>query len=160
MCSVALGWALLAPGGPRGLAQTTQPAAKRKAKRPVPDRPSEPVEAAPRPSKDKYPSVEARVAAYREQLAAKKIKREDSRPYLIAGVEVLGISETTRGYTAFVRVEDETTLVVRAGMHFYDGVVERIEPGRIVFRLTNRRLVEKRYGQSIDASPNDAAPER
>lgn len=72
---------------------------------------------------------------------------------------MLGISESPRGLTAFIRVEDETTLVVRAGMRFYDGVLEKIEPNRLIFRLGNRRLVEKRYGQSIDASPGDAAPD-
>ncbi len=159
---LVVGTMLLALNSADGLAQTTRPAsAKRKSARPAatPDRPAAPVEAPPRPAKDKYPPVEARVAAYREQLEAKKIKREDTQPYLIAGVEVLGISESPRGLTAFIRVEDETTLVVRAGMRFYDGVLERIEPNRLIFRLSNRRLVEKRYGQSIDASPGDAAPD-
>ncbi|OYT71436.1 MAG: hypothetical protein CFK52_08045 [Chloracidobacterium sp. CP2_5A] len=157
--SAAVGWALLVLGESSGFGQTTRPAAKRKAARPAaPEgRPPGPVEAAPRVSKDKYPPVEARVAAYREQLEAKKIKREDTQPYLVASVEVLGISETARGYTAFIRVEDGTTLVVRAGMRFYDGVIERIEPGRILFR-TKRQLVEKRYGQAIDAEK--AAPDQ
>ncbi len=157
-----VGAALLVLGSVDGLAQTTRPAsARRKAVRPSapPDRPAVPAEAPSRPAKDKYPPVEARVAAYREQLEAKKIKREDTLPYLIAGVEVLGISESVRGVTAFIRVEDETTLVVRAGMRFYDGILERIEPNRLVFRLHNQRLVEKRYGHSIDASPGNTAPE-
>ncbi|AEP12953.1 hypothetical protein [Chloracidobacterium thermophilum] len=157
-----MGALLLALDSASGLAQTTRPAsAKRKAARPAatPGRPAAPAEAPPRPAKDKYPPVEARVAAYREQLEAKKIKREDTLPYLIAGVEVLGISESARGVTAFIRVEDETTLVVRAGMRFYDGVLERIEPNRLVFRLNNQRLVEKRYGHSIDASPGNTAPD-
>lgn len=161
--SLAVGAVLLAIGAVSGLAQTTRPAsAKRKAVRPpaTPAPPSEPVESLPRPTKDKYPPVEARVAAYREQLEAKKIKREDTQPYLITRVEVLGISESARGLTAFIRVEDETTLVVRAGMRFYDGVLERIEPSRLLFRLNNRRLVEKRYGHSIDASPGDTVPDR
>jgi hypothetical protein len=159
---LVVGTMLLTLNSADGLAQTTRPAsARRKSARPAatPDRPAEPVEAPPRPAKDKYPPVEARVAAYREQLEAKKIKREDTQPYLVAGVEVLGISESPRGLTAFIRVEDETTLVVRAGMRFYDGVLEKIEPNRLIFRLSNRRLVEKRYGQSIDASPGDAAPD-
>jgi hypothetical protein len=159
---LAVGALLLALDSASGLAQTTRPAsARRKSARPAatPDRPAAPAEAPSRPAKDKYPPVEARVAAYREQLEAKKIKREDTLPYLIAGVEVLGISESPRGLTAFIRVEDETTLVVRAGMRFYDGVLEKIEPNRLIFRLGNRRLVEKRYGQSIDASPGDAAPD-
>jgi len=159
---LAIGAMLLALDGAGGSAQTTRPAsARHKSARPptTPDRPAAPAEATPRPTKDKYPPVEVRVAAYREQLEAKKIKREDTQPYLIAGVEVLGISESARGVTAFIRVEDETTLVVRAGMRFYDGVLERIEPNRLIFRLNNQRLVEKRYGHSIDASPGDAAPD-
>ncbi len=159
---VAVGWVVVALSGMSGFAQMTRPAAKRKtAQSAAPEsRPPEPVEAAPRASKDKYPPVEARIAAYREQLEAKKIKREDTLPYLVAGVDVIGISETARGYTAFIRVEDATTLVARPGMRFYDGVIERIEPGRIVFRLHNRRLVEKRYGQAIDAEPDQPRPER
>lgn len=159
---VVAGWFVLAMTSADAVAQTTRPAAKRRSARtPAPEsRPTEPVEAAPRPQKDKHPPVEARIAAYREQLEAKKIKREDTQPYLVGGVEVLGISETARGYTAFIRVEDDTTLVVRSGMRFYDGVIERIEPGRIVFRLNNRRLVEKRYGHAIDAAPDQTTPER
>ncbi len=143
------------------LAQVTRPATKRR-----PARTSAPTnqatvlpEAAPPVHKDKFPPLEARIAAYREQLEAKKIKREDTQPYLTRGVEVLGISETARGYTAFIRVEDNTTLVVRPGMRFYDGVIERIEPNRIVFRLHNRQLVEKQYGRPIDVTSDQPEPE-
>ncbi|MCS7079543.1 MAG: hypothetical protein NZ585_05770 [Chloracidobacterium sp.] len=159
---VCLSTAILVLSAGDGFAQTTRPATKRRPSRTsAPEhRPPKPTETAPRPQQDKYPPVEARVAAYREQLEAKKIKREDTQPYLIDGVEVLGISETARGYTAFIRVEDNTTLVVRPGMRFYDGVIERIEPGRILFRLNNRRLVEKRYGRPIDAAPDQTSPEQ
>ncbi|MGQ9898332.1 MAG: hypothetical protein ACUVR8_12355 [Acidobacteriota bacterium] len=154
---------LLALGNMSGFSQMTRPASvKRKvAGSSATSTPStKPAEAAPRVTKEKYPPVEARVAAYREQLEAKKIKREDTQPYLIAGVKILGISKTARGLAAFIRVEDETTLVVRAGMRFYDGVLEHIEPNRLLFRLHNRRLVEKGYGQSIGSPAGDAVPDK
>jgi|GEM_PF-1733878 hypothetical protein len=159
---LAIGAALLTLGTASGFAQTTRPAsAKRKASRSATtaNRLSGATETTPRAPKSKYPPLETRLAAYCEQLETKKIKREDTQPYLIAGVEVLGISETADGTAAaFIRVEDGTTLVVRAGMHFYDGVLERIEPRRLIFRLNNQQLVEKRYGQPIGSSPENPTP--
>jgi Tfp pilus assembly protein PilP len=143
------------------VAQETAPAKKPVARKPkakktpvTADGGQEKEKAADKPVKGKYPPLEARVAAYNEQVEQKKIPREPSRPYLIEPIEITGISEAGEGYNAFVKAEDGTTLILRPGMHLYNGVVEKIEADRIVFRMTaTKKTVEKKYGRSIDAQP-------
>lgn len=125
---------------------------KPKVQKPSADSGQKPAKPGEKPAKGKYPPLEQRLAAYREQLEQKKISREDSRPYVIELVEVAGISDAGEGYYAFVKAEDGTTLILHPGMRFYDGVVEKIEADRIIFRMTaTKKTVEKKYGQSIDA---------
>lgn len=127
---------------------------KSKAKKP-PAEPGE-VKASDKPVKGKYPPLEQRLAAYKEQLEEKKVAREDSRPYLIELIEITGISEAGEGFNAFVRAEDGKTLILRAGMNFYNGVVEAIQADRIVFRMNGtKKTVEKKYGQAIDAKADE-----
>lgn len=141
--------------------QTPEPAKKPtgrkpKAQKPQTDGGQKPPKPGEKPVKGKYPPLEQRMAAYKDQLEQKKIAREDSRPYVIELVEIVGISEAGEGYNAFVKAEDGATIILRPGMHFYDGVVEKIEADRIVFRMTaTKKTVEKKYGQAIDAQTDN-----
>lgn len=144
-----------------GSAQDPAPTKKPVVRKPKPQKPQtddgqKPSKPGEKPVKAKYPPLEQRLAAYKEQLEQKKITREDSRPYVIELVEIVGISEAGEGYNAFVKAEDGTTLILRPGMHFYDGVVEKIEADRIIFRMTaTKKTMEKKYGQTIDAQPEN-----
>lgn len=100
-----------------------------------------------------YPPVEQRVSDYLRLANSGKTPREESRPYVIEGVSVVGISGTE---SAFLRTEDGKTIIVRKGMRMYNGTVVAIQRDRVVFRQGNsKKLIEKLYGQNINAKAED-----
>lgn len=100
-----------------------------------------------------YPPVEERIAEYLRMAGDGKVPREESRPYVIEGLTVIGMSGTA---SAFLKTEDGHTVIVRKGMKFYNGMVVGIEKDRVIFSNTKtKKLIEKRYGQAINASTGE-----
>jgi type IV pilus assembly protein PilP len=50
-------------------------------------------------------------------------------------VKLQGIIKLPEGYVAMLQGTDNMSYLVRPGTVMYDGTVERIEPGQVVFRL-------------------------
>ncbi len=50
-------------------------------------------------------------------------------------VKLTGIFKLPEGYVAMVQGTDNLSYLVRPGTLLYDGEVEKVEPGRVVFRL-------------------------
>lgn len=50
-------------------------------------------------------------------------------------VRLLGIMKLPEGFVAMVQGTDSLSYMIRPGTALYDGSVERIEPGRVIFKL-------------------------
>ncbi len=50
-------------------------------------------------------------------------------------VRLLGVMKLPEGYVAMVQGTDNLSYMIRPGTALYDGTVERIEPGRVVFKM-------------------------
>jgi type IV pilus assembly protein PilP len=50
-------------------------------------------------------------------------------------VRVLGVMRLPEGFVAMVQGTDSLSYMIRPGTALYDGNVERIEPGRVVFKM-------------------------
>lgn len=50
-------------------------------------------------------------------------------------IRLQGIMKLPEGYVAMVQGTDNLSYMVRAGTVLWDGTVERVEPGRVVFKL-------------------------
>ena len=50
-------------------------------------------------------------------------------------VRLLGVMRLPEGYVAMVQGTDSLSYMIRPGTALYDGSVERIEPGRVVFKM-------------------------
>ena len=53
----------------------------------------------------------------------------------VAEVRLLGVMRLPEGYVAMVQGTDSLSYMIRPGTALYDGSVERIEPGRVVFKM-------------------------
>ncbi len=53
----------------------------------------------------------------------------------VQDVRLEGIFKLPSGYVAMVQGSDNLSYIIRPGSVFFDGIVESIEPGRVVFRL-------------------------
>jgi len=50
-------------------------------------------------------------------------------------VRLLGVMHLPEGYVAMVQGTDSLSYMIRPGTALYDGSVERIEPGRVVYKM-------------------------
>ncbi len=50
-------------------------------------------------------------------------------------IRLLGIMKLPEGFVAMVQGTDNLSYMIRPGTALYDGSVERIEPGRVVFKM-------------------------
>ena len=50
-------------------------------------------------------------------------------------IRLMGIMKLPEGYVAMVQGTDNLSYMIRPGTALYDGTVERIEPGRVVFKM-------------------------
>ncbi len=50
-------------------------------------------------------------------------------------IRLLGIMKLPEGYVAMVQGTDNLSYMIRPGTALYDGSVERIEPGRVIFKM-------------------------
>ncbi len=50
-------------------------------------------------------------------------------------VRLMGVMKLPEGYVAMVQGTDNLSYMIRPGTALYDGTVERIEPGRVVFKM-------------------------
>ena len=50
-------------------------------------------------------------------------------------VRLLGVMKLPEGYVAMVQGTDNLSYMIRPGTALYDGTVERIEPGRVIFKM-------------------------
>lgn len=53
----------------------------------------------------------------------------------IEEIKLQGVLRLPEGYVAMVQGTDNLSYMIRAGMTLYDGTVDRVEPGRVVFKL-------------------------
>jgi hypothetical protein len=53
----------------------------------------------------------------------------------IEEIKLQGVLRLPEGYVAMVQGTDNLSYMIRAGMTLFDGTVDRVEPGRVVFKL-------------------------
>lgn len=128
------------------MAQETEPAAKKPAKRPVssgrdPFRKYEPPRAAVRNAREEspIPTIQERITNYKAQkVAAMNARMPAPKPttaLLLSEIQVIGISRSPRGYAAIVEATPiKLTYVIYPGEPFFDGQLVAIEDNRLVFR--------------------------
>jgi hypothetical protein len=85
------------------------------------------------------PSIETRIANYKQQKAAAISARmpapKPTTALLLSEIQVIGISRTPRGYAAIVEAMPiKLSYVVYPGEPFFDGQLVAIEDNRLVFR--------------------------
>jgi len=128
------------------MAQETEPAAKKPAKRPVssgrdPFRKYEPPRATVRNAREAspIPTIQERITNYKAQkVAAMNARMPAPKPttaLLLSEIQVIGISRSPRGYAAIVEATPiKLTYVIYPGEPFFDGQLVAIEDNRLVFR--------------------------
>jgi type IV pilus assembly protein PilP len=50
-------------------------------------------------------------------------------------IRLMGVMKLPEGYVAMVQGTDNLSYMIRPGTALYDGTVERIEPGRVIFKM-------------------------
>lgn len=128
------------------MAQETEPATKKTAKRSVssgrdPFKKYEPPRANVRNSREEsqIPSIQERITNYKAQkVAAMNARMPAPKPttaLLLSEIQVIGISRSPRGYAAIVEATPiKLTYVIYPGEPFFDGQLVAIEDNRLVFR--------------------------
>ena len=128
------------------MAQETEPAVKKTAKRPVssgrdPFKKYEPPRATVRNSREEssIPTIQERITNYKAQkVAAMNARMPAPKPttaLLLSEIQVIGISRSPRGYAAIVEATPiKLTYVIYPGEPFFDGQLVAIEDNRLVFR--------------------------
>ena len=77
---------------------------------------------------------------FRSLLEGRQKEDQGQRPPGLRGmgvqdVRLEGIFKLPSGYVAMVQGSDNLSYIIRPGTVLFDGIVESIEPGRVVFRL-------------------------
>lgn len=77
---------------------------------------------------------------FRSLLEGRQREDEGQRPPGLAGmgieeIKLEGIFKLPGGYVAMVQGTDNLSYIIRPGTVLYDGIVESIEPGKVVFKL-------------------------
>ena len=77
---------------------------------------------------------------FRSLLEGRQKEDQGQRPPGLRGmgiqdVRLEGIFKLPSGYVAMVQGSDNLSYIIRPGTVFFDGIVESIEPGRVVFKL-------------------------
>lgn len=128
------------------MAQETEPAAKKPAKRSVssgrdPFRKYEPPRATVKATREEspIPTIQERITNYKAQkVAAMNARMPAPKPttaLLLSEIQVIGISRSPRGYAAIVEATPiKLTYVIYPGEPFFDGQLVAIEDNRLVFR--------------------------
>ncbi len=73
-------------------------------------------------------------------LLARQAKEVGQRPPGLRGmgveeIKLQGILKLPEGYVAMIQGTDNTSYLIRPGTVLYDGNVESVEPGKVVFRM-------------------------
>ena len=128
------------------MAQETEPATKKPAKRSVssgrdPFRKYEPPRVTVGNSREEsaIPTIQERITNYKAQkVAAMNARMPAPKPttaLLLSEIQVIGISRSPRGYAAIVEATPiKLTYVIYPGEPFFDGQLVAIEDNRLVFR--------------------------
>lgn len=77
---------------------------------------------------------------FRSLLAGPAKEEMGDRPPGLRGmgieeIQLKGILQLPDGWVAMIQGTDNLSYMIRAGMVLYDGTVDRVEPGRVVFKL-------------------------
>jgi Tfp pilus assembly protein PilP len=77
---------------------------------------------------------------FRSLLARQAKEEVGQRPPGLRGmgveeIKLQGILKLPEGYVAMIQGTDNTSYLIRPGTVLYDGNVEHIEPGKVVFRM-------------------------
>jgi hypothetical protein len=89
------------------------------------------------------PSIEQRIAAYKQQkaiaMSAQQPAPKPTTALLLSEAQVTGIFRTPRGYAAMVEAKPiKLSYVIYPGEIFFDGMLVAIEEDRLVFRKETR----------------------
>jgi Tfp pilus assembly protein PilP len=77
---------------------------------------------------------------FRSLLGGRGAERQGQRPSGLPGmgveeIRLQGIVKLPEGYVALVQGTDNMAYIIKAGTVLYDGTVEKVEPGKVTFKV-------------------------